>query len=86
MAALLKRPFEVFNGDYGNGRAAQTFAGLKEKTTQWQERSGGAAAGRPGRRGEGSAVDWRLDAWLRSTAAEGGTLSWETPEREQQNI
>lgn len=24
MAALLKRPFEVFNGDYGNGRAAQT--------------------------------------------------------------
>lgn len=26
MAALFKRPFEVFNGDYGNGRAAQTLA------------------------------------------------------------
>lgn len=26
MAALLKRPFEVFNGDYGNGGAAQTAA------------------------------------------------------------
>lgn len=25
MAALLKRPFEVFNGDYGNGWTAQTF-------------------------------------------------------------
>lgn len=26
MAVLLKRPFEVFNGDYGNGGAAQTSA------------------------------------------------------------
>lgn len=26
MAVLLKRPFEVFNGDYGNGRATRAFA------------------------------------------------------------
>lgn len=26
MAVLLKRPFEVFNGDYGNGGGAQTAA------------------------------------------------------------
>lgn len=31
MVALLKRPFEVFNGDYGNGWAAQTFSRSKKR-------------------------------------------------------
>lgn len=46
MAALLKRPFEVFNGDYGNGGAAQTAA--RRLRRRHNDKKGAAAeAGRP---------------------------------------